>query len=31
MNIVTELALIFGVCLIGIGIASLLPFMVLTV
>lgn len=28
MNIVTELALIFGVCLIGIGIASLLPFMV---
>ena len=28
MNIVTELALIFGVCLIGIEIASLLPFMV---
>lgn len=28
MNIVMELALIFGVCLIGIGIASLLPFMV---
>lgn len=28
MNIVTELALILGVCLIGIGIASLLPFMV---
>lgn len=28
MNIVTELALIFGVCLIGSGIASLLPFMV---
>ena len=28
MNIVTELALIFGVCLIAIGIASLLPFMV---
>ena len=28
MNIVMELALIFGVCLIGIGIAALLPFMV---
>lgn len=31
MNIVTELALIFGVCLIGIGIASLLPLWCLTV
>lgn len=28
MNIVMELALIFGVCLIGIGIAELLPFTV---
>ena len=28
MNIVMELALIFGVCLVGIGIAELLPFTV---
>ena len=28
MNIVMELALIFGVCLVGIGIAEFLPFTV---